>query len=177
MSKISWVLDPAHSEIGFKVKHMMITNVKGKFDDFDIKVETEGEDFSNPSVELKVNLTSVNTSNEQRDAHLRSSDFFEVAQYPYMVFKSTKTENSSNDFFTMFGDLTIKNITKEVKLNVENGGILKDPWGNLKAGFTITGKLNRKDWGLVWNAALEAGGVLVGDDVNLLCEFELQKPA
>ena len=175
MEKHIWNVDRDHTEIGFKVKHMMISNVKGKFDDYDIQVETIGDDFSKADVTLTIKTKSVNTSNEQRDNHLRSADFFDSEKFPDMIFKSTEVNDWDGEEFSLIGDLTIKDITKQVKLKGEFGGLLKDPWGNMKAGFTVTGKINRKDWGLVWNAALEAGGVLVADDINLICEIELSK--
>lgn len=177
MTKTTWTLDTAHSEVGFKVKHMMISNVKGHFDKFDVNFETEGEDFSTASINVKIDTSSVNTANEQRDGHLKSADFFESDAFAFMTFTSKSMEKISEDEFVLTGDFTIKNITKEIKMNVEFGGILKDPWGNQKAGFTLTGKINRKDWGLTWNAALETGGILVGDDVNLICEIQFAKAA
>ncbi|MBK6729730.1 MAG: YceI family protein [Bacteroidetes bacterium] len=174
-SKTQWMADTAHSEVGFKVKHMMITNVRGKFEDYDVSLTTEGEDFSTAEIKFTAKTASVNTSAEARDTHLRSADFFDSDKYPEMKFVSTQIEKMDEGDFVLTGDLTIKDITKSVKLDVEFGGILKDPWGNDKAGFVITGKIYRKDWGLNWNAALEAGGVLVAEDVKLNIDIQFTK--
>ncbi len=176
MAITKWALDPAHSELQFKVKHMMITTVTGGFDTFEVTAETEGEDFSTAKISMDVETASINTGTADRDKHLRSGDFFDVEQFPNMKFEATefKPNGSSNDY-VLKGDLTIRGVTKPVKLDVEFGGIGKDPWGNTKAGFTLSGKINRKDWGLNWNAALEAGGVLVSEEVRLLGEIQLTK--
>lgn len=172
MATTKWVLDPAHSEIQFKVKHMMITTVTGHFDRFYVEVETEGDDFSTASIQFSAETASVNTGNEQRDGHLRSADFFDAENHATLAFKATSYDPANNQ---LRGDLTIKGITHPVTLEAEFGGIGQDPWGNTKAGFTLSGKINRKDWELNWNAALEAGGVLVSDEVRLLGEIQLAK--
>jgi polyisoprenoid-binding protein YceI len=174
MSTIKWTLDPAHSEVTFKVKHMMITNVTGLLTDYKVEAESESDDFTKAKVNFTGKLNSINTGNEQRDTHLRSADFFDVDKYSDMTFKSTSFEKDGRDF-QLKGDLTIKGITRPITLDVEFGGVNKDPWGNTKAGFTVTGKLNRKDFGLNWNAALETGGVLVSDDVKIAAEIQLIK--
>jgi polyisoprenoid-binding protein YceI len=176
MSKTKWTLDPAHSEVSFKVKHMMITNVTGLLTDYTVEATSDSDDFVNADVNFSGKLASINTGNEQRDAHLRSADFFDVEQNKEITFKSTKIEKNGSDL-KLLGNLTIKGITKPIALDVEFGGINKDPWGNTKAGFTISGKLNRKDFGLNWNAALETGGVLVSDDVKIASEIQLVKAA
>ncbi|MCB0801261.1 MAG: YceI family protein [Bacteroidales bacterium] len=172
MKTTKWIIDPAHSEIQFKVKHMMITTVTGSFREFSSEVETEGEDFSTARIRFEAATASIFTNAEQRDAHLRSADFFDADNFPVMSFVSSKLEKTDDDNWQLTGDLTIKDVTKPVKLDVEFGGVGKDPWGNTKAGFSLSGKINRKDWGLNWNAALEAGGVLVSDDVRILCEVQ-----
>lgn len=172
MKTTKWIIDPAHSEIQFKVKHMMITTVTGSFKGFSSEVETEGEDFSTARIRFEAATASIFTNAEQRDAHLRSADFFDADNFPVMSFVSSKLEKTDDDNWQLTGDLTIKDVTKPVKLDVEFGGVGKDPWGNTKAGFSLSGKINRKDWGLNWNAALEAGGVLVSDDVRILCEVQ-----
>jgi len=177
MAHTIWSLDQAHSELGFKAKHMMISNVKGKFDKFDVNVETEEDDFTTAKIVVKIVADSVNTGVDQRDGHLKSADFFETETYPQMVFTSKSLEKKDDDNYILVGDFTIKGITHEEKMNVEFGGINKDPWGNTKAGFTLSGKINRKNWGLVWNTALETGGFLVSDEINLNCEVELTKMA
>jgi len=175
MSKIKWNLDAAHSEVSFKVKHMMITNVSGGFNEFTVDAETEGEDFTKSTVNFTAKAASVNTNSEQRDGHLRSAEFFDSEKFPELKFKATSYEKISGSDYKLKGDLTIKDVTKNITLDVEYGGINKDPWGNMKAGFTITGKINRKDFGLTWNAALETGGVMVSDDVKINCEIQLVK--
>jgi polyisoprenoid-binding protein YceI len=170
-----WTLDPGHSEIGFKVKHMMITNVSGSFEKFDAKVETSGTDFSTAKIELTADIDSITTKNTDRDTHLKSADFFDAANHPQLKFVSTRIDALGDDSFTVHGDLTIRGVTQPIKLKAELGGIGKDPWGNEKAGFTITGKIVRTDYKLNWNAALEAGGVLVGDEVKINAEIQLIK--
>jgi len=176
MATNNWVLDPAHSEVQFKIRHLMITNVTGTFNLFEAHAITEDDDFSNAKLSFKANISSINTNNEQRDNHLKSPDFFDVAKFPILSFTSTKTQNiEDNGDFDLIGDLTIRDVTKSVKFNVEFGGITKDPYGQTKAGFSISGKINRKDFGLTWNAALESGGVMVGEDIKLLSEIQLIK--
>lgn len=178
MSTTTWALDAAHSEIQFKVKHMMISTVTGGFGKFDAKVETEGDDFSTADISFTAETASVNTGSEQRDGHLKGEDFFDAEKFPVMSFKATSFKPTGNNGdYQLTGDLTIKDVTKPVQFDVEFGGIGKDPWGNTKAGFTLAGKINRKDWNLNWNAALEAGGLLVSDEVKLLGEIQLAKQA
>ena len=176
MATTNWVADPAHSEIGFRIKHLMITNVKGNFSDYQITAQTEGEEFIKAAISFSAKIASINTGNNDRDNHLRSADFFDAEQYPEMTFKATKASEVDGDgSYDLEGDLTIKGITHPVKLGVEFGGVMKDPWGNTKAGFTISGKINRKDWGLTWNAPTEAGGLLVGEEVKLHIDLQLLK--
>lgn len=171
----NWNLDPTHSEIGFKVKHLMITNVTGYFQTFTASVTTEGDDFSTAKISLEADINSVNTNNEQRDGHLKSADFFDAANFPKITFASTRLEKKDDENYVLYGDLTIRGISKPVSLQAEFGGIGKDPWGNLKAGFTLNGKINRNDWNLSWNAPLEAGGILVSEDVRLFAEVQFVK--
>lgn len=175
MATTKWAVDPTHSEIGFKVKHMMFTNVSGKFNSFTATVETEGDSFENARFEFSADVDSVSTGNAERDAHLQSGDFFNAEQNPKLTFTSTTFTKKNEGEYTLTGDLTIHGVTKPVTLDAEFGGIGKDPWGNTKAGFTITGKLNRKDFGLTWNAALETGGMLVSEDVKLAIELQFVK--
>jgi len=173
-----WTVDPAHSELQFKVKHLMITNITGGFHKFDATVETEGDDFSSAKIQVSVDAGSITTGSDQRDGHVKGADFFDVAQFPNITFKSTRVKKVDNEgSYELQGDLTIKNITKPVKLAVEFGGLQKDPWGNIKAGFTINGKIKRNDWDLNWNAALESGGVLVSEEVKILGEVQFVKQA
>ena len=175
-TKTKWGIDPVHSEIGFKVKHLMITNVRGEFKEFDGSIYTTGEDFMTAEIDFWINPVSVNTGDEKRDAHLKSADFFDVENFKEINFTGNTYEEVDKDgSYELYGDLTIKGIKKQIKLDVEFGGVMKDPWGNHKAGFTINGKINRKDWGLNWNGVLEAGGVLVGEDVSISCEVQLVK--
>jgi len=175
MAKSTWALDPTHSEVGFKVKHMMFTNVSGKFNNYDVTVSNEDDDFSTSNIEFSADINSIDTNNVDRDNHLKSADFFDGDNFPKMTFKSTSVEKKSDNDFSISGDLTIKNITKAVTLNAEYSGLMKDPWGNTKAGLSIETKINRKDFGLTWNAALETGGVLVGEDVRIIAEVQIVK--
>jgi polyisoprenoid-binding protein YceI len=177
MANTKWVIDPTHSEIGFKIRHLMITNVSGKFDQFEAEVETQNEDFATAQIRATIKTASVNTSNLQRDEHLRNSDFFEVENHPDILFTSQKVEKIDNDNFVLHGNLTLKGITKQVKLQVEHSGFTKDPWGGERAGFVVTGKINRNDFGLSFNAALETGGVVLGDEVKIHSEIQLVKQA
>lgn len=178
MAKFQWTADPAHSTIGFKVRHLMITSVAGTFNNFDLKAETEEEDFMTAKVSFTADTASVFTGNDDRDRHLRSPDFFDDHRFPQIKFVSTKYENVDEDgSYNVYGDLTIRDVTKPVKLGVEFGGVIKDPWGNTRAGFTLNGKINRKDFGLNWSAVTEAGGLVVADEVKISCEVELVKQA
>lgn len=173
--KTKWAIDPTHTEIGFKVKHMMFTNVSGKIAKYDATVETDGDDFNNAVIEFSADADSITTANADRDAHLLSPDFFDAAQFPKLSFSATSFNKTDDADFELTGDLTLHGITKPVKLVVEFGGLMKDPWGNIKAAFNINGKINRKDFGLTWNAALETGGVLVSDEVKIIAEVQLVK--
>ena len=174
-TKTVWNLDASHSEIGFKVKHLMISNVSGTFGKFEVKAETEGDDFSTAQIAFSADINSLTTGNEQRDGHLKAADFFDVETYPEMVFNSTNLEKVDEMNYTLTGNLTIKGITSLVALNVEYGGFGIDPWGNQKIGFTLSGKINRNDWQLSWNAPLEAGGLLIGEEVKVFAELQFSK--
>lgn len=172
MSTTKWSIDTAHSEIGFKVKHMMFTNVSGNFEKFDASIETEGDDFSTAKFDFSGETSSITTGNTDRDNHLKSADFFDAEQFPKLTFKSTSFQKIDDSEYKLIGDLSLHGITKQVKLDVEFGGLAKDPWGNTKTGLSATGKISRKDWGLNWNSALETGGVLVGEEVKLNIELQ-----
>lgn len=174
-AKTTWVIDPTHSEIAFKVKHLMISNVKGSFSEFNGQVITDGDDFLTSEINIQINPSSISTGVADRDGHLKSPDFFDVENFKEIMFTNGKLAKAGTDEFVLSGNLVIKGISQVVKLDVEFGGLMTDPWGNEKAGFTITGKLNRKDFGLTWNAALEAGGVLVGEEIKLNVDVELLK--
>ena len=173
--KNNWVIDPTHSEIRFKVKHLVISTVTGSFDKFEGTVKASKDDFSDAEAEFSADIDSVNTNVADRDAHLKSPDFFDAANFPKLTFKSKKIARVDDNEYKMTGDLTIRGTTKEITLNVEFGGIIKDPWGNIKAGFEISGKLNRKDFGLQWNAVTETGGIVVADEIKLAINVELAK--
>ncbi len=171
-----WTIDPAHSEIQFKVKHLMITTVTGSFQRFGADIEAPGDDLSKAQVRFWAEVDSITTGNEQRDGHLRTAEFFDVADHPRITFESKGTKDVDHDgSWDLIGDLTINGHTKPVILGVEWGGVQKDPWGNTKAGVTISGKINRKEWHLNWNSALESGGVLVSDEVRIAIEAQLVK--
>lgn len=177
MATTKWVIDPAHSEIQFKVKHLMITTVTGYFKTFNLEVETEGDDFSTASrIEFTADIDSINTNNDQRDTHLKSNDFFNAEEYKQLRFVGNKYE-ANGDTVKLHGDLTIRDITKPITFNVEFGGIVVDPYGQTKAGFTVDGKVSRKEFNLTWNAVTEAGQVVVSDEIRLHCEIQLVKQA
>lgn len=172
-----WTLDPSHSEIQFKVKHLMITTVTGYFKKFDLTVETETDDFNTAkSVEFTADINSIDTNSEQRDTHLKSADFFHAEEHPQLTF-SGKKFSANGDEGTLEGDLTIRGITKPVTVKVELGGVVVDPWGQTKAGFTVSTKISRKEFGLTWSAVTEAGHVVVSDDIRVHGEIQLVKQA
>jgi polyisoprenoid-binding protein YceI len=175
--KTNWAIDPSHSKIGFKVKHLMISNVLGNFREFEGQVITDGNDFSTAVISASLNTASIDTEIADRDNHLKSADFFDAGNFPKITFSGKGLRDLGDDMYELTGDLVIKGVSNQIVLTVEYGGLMTDPWGNVKAGFSITGKLNRKDWGLNWNAALEAGGVLVGEEVKIVCDIELVKAA
>jgi len=175
MAVSNWVIDPTHSEIGFKVKHMMFTNVSGNFQSFTASIVNDDDNFETSKISFSADVNSISTNNKDRDNHLRSADFFDVENFKEMTFQSTEIKKLSDSDYSITGNLTIKDVTKSVTLEGEYSGLMKDPWGNVKAGFSLAGKLNRKEFGLTWNAALETGGVLVGEDVKLFCEIQLLK--
>jgi polyisoprenoid-binding protein YceI len=177
MATTKWTLDPAHAEIQFKVRHLMISHVTGSFGKFDAAIETTDENFDTAKISFSAEVDSITTNNEQRDGHLKSADFFESSKFPTLTFVSTKFEKVSGEEYVLYGDLTFHGVTKNVKLQVEHGGVIKDPWGNTRTGFTVEGKINRKDYGLVWNAATEAGGVVLGEDIKLHANVQFIKAA
>lgn len=175
MTSVKWNIDPAHSEIQFKVKHLMITTVTGYFREFNLEVETENDDFRTASkIEFTANINSIDTNSEQRDTHLKSADFFDAENYNQLKFVGKKYEGTVDEA-KLHGDLTIRGVTKPLTVHVEFGGIVVDPYGQTKAGFTISGKISRKEFGLVWNAVTEAGQVVVSDQIRLHAEIQLVK--
>jgi len=174
-SKTKWSVDQDHSEIGFNVKHLMIAHVKGVFKKFDASIYTIEKDFSTAEIDLWIDPSSIDTNNETRDEHLRSADFFDVQKHKQITFiSSTIGDPDHEGNHDLWGELTMNGITKNIKLNLQFGGIAHDPWGNEKAGFTITGKISRNDWGLVWNTPIETGGLMVSEEVSIFCEIELK---
>jgi len=173
-----WQIDPAHSAAHFSVRHLMISNVRGEFTKISGSALLNPADLTKSTVEITIESASVNTREPQRDEHLRSADFFDVANYPTLAFRSKRIEALGTDNFKLTGDLTIRGVTKEVTFDVEGPTPpVKDPWGNIRAGVTASAKINRKDFGLVWNALTEAGGFVVGDDVKITIEAELIQQA
>jgi polyisoprenoid-binding protein YceI len=170
-----WAIDAAHSEIRFKVRHMMISNVSGNFNEFTATAETAGEDFSTAKVIFSAKAASIDTGIAQRDEHLRSPDFFDAANHPDLKFESQGKMEKHDGHYLMNGNLEIRGVSKPVKFKVDFNGSGKDPWGNVKAGFSVEGKINRKDWGLLWNAPLETGGLLVSEEIHLHAEVQFTR--
>jgi polyisoprenoid-binding protein YceI len=173
----TYKIDPAHSEISFKVKHLVISTVSGHFSKFDATMTTNREDFTDAEVTFEADANSLSTKSEQRDTNLKSDDFFNAEKFPKITFKSTSVEKKSDNEYTLKGDMTIRDVTKPITLHVEHGGSTIDPWGQSREGFEITGKLSRKEFGLKWNALTEAGGAVVGDEVRLLMNVQMVKQA
>lgn len=170
-----WNLDGAHSELRFRIKHMMIANVSGHFKSFSSSVQVDNDNFSTSKIEFNIDAASIDTSNEQRDQHLRSADFFDVENHPKIEFRSSSVVAENETQYKVSGSLTMHGHTHDVIFRADFGGIGKDPWGNTKAGFTIEGNIKRSDFGLVWNAPLESGGVLVSDEVKIFGELQFAK--
>ena len=173
-TQTKWSVDQAHCEIGFKVRHLMITHVKGTFKTFDASIYTNSNDFTTAEIDLWIDPASIITGDAKRDEHLKSKDFFDVGNHKQITFTSStigKPDPDGNQ--ELWGELTMLGITQNIKLNVQFGGFVKDPWGNEKAGFTVSGKINRSEWGLVWNTTIETGGLMVSDEVDISCEVEL----
>jgi polyisoprenoid-binding protein YceI len=177
MSTTKWVLDPTHSELQFKVKHLMISTVTGQFNQFSATAETEENDFTKAKINFTAEVNSISTNNEQRDAHLKNGDFFDETNHPQLTFKSDKLQKIDDEEFKLEGTLTIRGISKKVNLVVELGGITQDPWGNTRAGFTITGKIDRQDFGVSFGAVTETGGLLLGNDVKIIANVQFVKQA
>lgn len=176
MAVTKWTIDSTHSEIGFKIRHLMLTNVSGRFDEFEGEVLTDNENFITAQIEVKISAASVNTGNLQRDEHLRNTDFFDVINHPEILFSSIEIEKIDNNNFLLHGNLTMKGTTKPVTLNVEYNGITKDPWGGQRAGLNITGRINRNEFGFSFNAPLEKG-LVIGEEVTISSEIQLVKQA
>ena len=177
MAKETWVLDPTHSELQFRIKHLMISTVTGQFNQFKATVETDGDDFTTAKVHFNAEVNSISTNNEQRDAHLKNGDFFDIEKYPEIVFESQRMETTGDDEYKLYGTITMRGISKQLILNVEFGGITKDPWGNTRTGFSVTGKINRQDYGMSFGAVSETGGILLGDEVKINANVQFIKQA
>jgi polyisoprenoid-binding protein YceI len=171
----TWTIDPAHSEVQFKVRHLVISTVTGSFKNFEGKVESDKDDFSDAKISFSANVDSIDTNNEQRDGHLKSPDFFDAASHPKLSFASTSLTKKRGSVYTLKGQLTLKGVTKPVEFEADHGGVGKDLYGNTVAAFEITGKINRQDFGLTWSALTEAGGAVVSDEIKLHINIELKK--
>ncbi|GAB3574885.1 YceI family protein [Spirosoma luteolum] len=173
----TWTIDPTHSEIQFKVKHLMVSTVTGLFSQFEGTVEMAGDDFADASIKFSADIDSISTGNEQRDGHLKSGEFFDAAQFPKLTFESTGMTKTGDDTYDLTGNLTMHGVTKPVTLKAEYGGQMVDFYGQTKAGFEVTGVLKRKEFGLTWDGVTEAGGVVVSDDVRLVLNVQVTKQA
>jgi polyisoprenoid-binding protein YceI len=174
-TKTKWLIDTTHSEVQFKVKHLVISTVTGNFNSFNAEVETNGDSFEGATINFSADIDSIDTNNADRDAHLKSADFFDADKFPKMSFRSTEMIKKDDSNYELKGELSIKDVTKSVSLNVDFGGTMTDPYGQYKAGFEVTGKINRKEFGLTWSAVTEAGGVVVGDEVKLIMNVQFVK--
>lgn len=177
MPSTQWVIDPLHSEVHFKVKHLMIATVTGTFTSYTAEMKSDATDFSDAQISFSADIASISTGNDQRDGHLKSDDFFNAEQFPTMRFTSSDLRSTGNNTYVLAGDMTIRDVTKSIELTVEYGGTMVDFYGNTKAGFEIVGKLSRKEFGLKWDAVTEAGGVVVSDEVRLVLSIQMQKVA
>ena len=175
--KTTWAIDPTHSEVEFKIKHLVISTVKGIFKEFTGSVDVDGEDFSTADFHFEANVDSIFTNQTDRDNHLKSADFFDVANFPKISFKSTAVAKKSEDTYAITGDLTVRDVTKSIQLTAEFGGVATDPYGNVKAGFEITGAINRKEFGLTFHAVTEAGNIVLGEDIKLNINLQFAKQA
>lgn len=174
-SQTTWKVDKAHTKVGFSVSHLVITDVEGYFKDYDAQITASGDDFTKANINFTVNTNSIFTDNNDRDNHLRSDDFFNSEKYPQMTFKGKSIKKVGSDKYKLVGDFSIRDVTKQITLDVKYNGIIKDPWGNTKAGFKVTGQINRFDFNLKWNKAIETGSLVVGKEVKLIIDLELIK--
>jgi polyisoprenoid-binding protein YceI len=174
-AQTTWDFDKSHSKIGFSVTHLLITEVEGQFKDFEGKIVSTSDDFENATIEFSADIASIDTDNDKRDNHLKSDDFFNAEKFPKMIFKSKSFTKVDGKNFKLVGDLTIRDVTKEVELDVKYNGTVIDPWGNTKAGFSLEGVINRFDFNLKWNSAIESGGLVVSEDVTILAKLQLVK--
>ena|SRR2546421_7893120 len=175
MATTTWALDPTHSEIQFKIRHLMVSWATGSFKKFNAEVQTNGEDFTSAKIRFTAEVDSINTNNEQRDAHLKNGDFFDAANHPLITFEGDKLEKLDDENYKLHGTLTMRGTSRKLVLNVEFGGVMKDPWGNTRTGFTVSGKINRKDYGVSFGAVTETGGLVLGDEVVINANAEFVK--
>jgi len=174
-SQTTWTVDKSHSRVGFSVTHLVITDVEGYFKDYDAQITTEGDDFSKTQIDFTIKTNSIFTDNKDRDNHLRSDDFFNAEKYPDMIFKGKSMKEIGDKKYKLIGDFTIRDVTKQIVLDVTYNGTVKDPWGNTKSGFKVTGEIDRFDYNLKWNKAIETGSLVVGKDVELVIDLQLVK--
>lgn len=174
-SQTTWTVDKSHSKVGFSVSHLVITDVEGFFKDYDAQITTDGDDFSKAKIDFIIKTASIFTDNNDRDNHLRADDFFNAEKYPAMTFKGKSMKKVGDKKYKLVGDFTIRDVTKQVELEVKYNGTVKDPWGNTKAGFKVKGVINRFDYNLKWNKAIETGSLVVGKDVELVIDLQLVK--
>jgi len=177
MANQKWALDPTHSELQFKIKHLMISTVSGQFNQFNAAVETKDDDFTKAKVHFEANVDSISTNNEQRDAHLKNGDFFDAEKFPVVTFDSERMEKIAEDEYKLYGTLTMRGVSKKIILNAEFGGITKDQWGNTRTGFAVAGKINRQDFGISFGTVSETGGLLLGDEVKINANVQFVKEA
>ena len=177
MSTTKWAIDATHSEVHFKVKHLLVSNVTGLFKTFNATVETQGDDISTAKVHFTADVNSISTNNEQRDGHLKTGDFFDAENHPQIIFDGDKMEKVEGDNYKLYGTLTMRGVSKQIVLNVEYGGTMQDPWGNTRVGFSVSGKINRKDYGVSFSMVSETGSILLGEEVtlNASAEFVMEK--
>ncbi len=171
----NWGFDQSHSNVRFAVSHMVISEVEGNFGSFEGTVRSKTDDFSDAAIEFTINVTSIDTDDKKRDDHLRNEDFFNVEKFPTMKFESNSIKKISDNKLEVTGQFTMNGVTKEITLDAKHGGTINDPWGNTKAGFKVTGTINRTDWGLKYNSKLDTGGLMIGEEVDITCNFELIK--
>lgn len=175
LAQTNWSIDKSHSKVGFSVTHLVITDVEGKFNDFDATIVSNSDGFDGAKIDFSANIASIDTDNEKRDSHLKSDDFFNAESFPKLTFKGKSFKKVDGKNYKLVGDLTIRDVTKEVELDVKFNGTVVDPWGNTKAGFSLEGEINRFDYNLKWDAAIETGSLVVGKDVTILAKLQLVK--
>jgi len=175
MSTTKWAMDPTHSEVHFKVRHLMVSNVSGQFKNFNATVETDGDDMATAKVHFTADINSISTNNEQRDGHLKTGDFFDAENHPQLTFEGNRLEKVSGDHYKLHGALTMRGVTKDITLDAEYGGTMQDPWGNTRAGFSVNGKINRKDFGVSFSMVTETGGIALSDEVGISANAEFVK--